>query len=172
MGCTAAQMGVHAHMGMSISAHPCEIFLTSSSTLSPAPLSSCLLDRQVIAIDTAGCFGRSNRARRAKDADQLFTRAAGVLRPAGAKLDAAGNAAGAEFDLGVAGAFTGLKVVVLQQYRDGAFDFSYPRAALEVRREGACSQRRHVECRQRGSVYVVVLGKTRVCWCARGPARL
>ncbi len=94
----------------------------------------------MIAIDTAGCFGRSNRARRAKDADQLFTRAAGVLRPAGAKLDAAGNAAGAEFDLGVAGAFTGLKVVVLQQYRDASFDFSYPRAALEVRREGACSR--------------------------------
>jgi hypothetical protein len=115
----------------------------------------------VIAIDTAGCFGRSNRARRAKDADQLFTRAAGVLRPAGAKLDAAGNAAGAEFDLGVAGAFTGLKVVVLQQYRDASFNFSYPRAALEVRREGVCS---------RGGalcvvvvVVVVVLGITRVC---------
>ena len=37
VGCAAAQMGVHAHMGMSISAHPCEIFLTSSSTRSLAP---------------------------------------------------------------------------------------------------------------------------------------
>jgi hypothetical protein len=51
----------------------------------PPPPSVCL--SQVVAIDTAGAMGRSNRARRAKDADQLFTRAAGVLRPSGATLD-------------------------------------------------------------------------------------
>ncbi len=38
--------------------------------------------------------GNSNRARRARPADQLFTRAAGVLRPEGARLDSDGNAAG------------------------------------------------------------------------------
>jgi hypothetical protein len=40
-----------------------------------------------------------------------------------------GNAAGAEFDLGVAGAFTGLKVVVIQQY---GFDFRNARQAMQV----------------------------------------
>ncbi len=87
----------------------------------------------MVAVDTVAAFGRSNRARRARDASQLFTRAAGVLRPTGAALDTSGNAAGAENDLGMSGAFKGLKVVVIKQYSGEGFDFRYPRAALEVR---------------------------------------
>ncbi len=59
----------------------------------------------------------------------------------GAAVDAAGNALGAEFDLGVAGAFTGLKVVVIHQYRGEGFDFSHPRAAMQVptHEQGGCA---------------------------------
>ena len=89
---------------------------------------------QASAADHAAGSGNSNRARRAKNADQLFTRAAGVLRPAGAALDGDGNAAGSEFDLGADGAFDGLKIVVLMEY---VFDFRPAQTALEVRSDTA-----------------------------------
>jgi hypothetical protein len=60
-----------------------------------------------------------------------------MLKPDGARLDRAGNAAGVEFDLGAEGAFRGLRVVVCQQYTGEGFDFRFPRAALEVsKKEG------------------------------------
>lgn len=72
-----------------------------------------------------------NRAARAKAATQLFTRGAGVLRPAGAPLDRHGNAAGMQYELGTSGAFRGLSVVVIQQHQmEWDFKFDYARAAL------------------------------------------
>lgn len=93
---------------------------------------------EVSAVDLAGATGRSNRAKRALPANQLFTRAAGVLRPDGAVLDSDGNAAGSENDLGQEGAFQGLKIVVVQQYTEDAFNFAAPRAALEEKGFEVC----------------------------------
>eukprot|EP01029_Cantina_marsupialis_P006304 TRINITY_DN168_c0_g1_i7.p1 TRINITY_DN168_c0_g1~~TRINITY_DN168_c0_g1_i7.p1 ORF type:complete len:944 (-),score=373.37 TRINITY_DN168_c0_g1_i7:176-3007(-) len=72
--------------------------------------------------------GKSNRAKRAKKAESLFSSAAGFLLPDGAEVDENGNALGEQFDLGVKGAFNGLKVVVLRQYN---FDFSFALKALQ-----------------------------------------
>eukprot|EP01029_Cantina_marsupialis_P031435 TRINITY_DN90587_c0_g1_i2.p1 TRINITY_DN90587_c0_g1~~TRINITY_DN90587_c0_g1_i2.p1 ORF type:complete len:977 (-),score=299.99 TRINITY_DN90587_c0_g1_i2:129-3059(-) len=72
--------------------------------------------------------GKSNRAKRSKNAQSLFSRHAGILVPDGARLDKHGNPAGAQYDLGMPGAFDGLKIVVLRQYY---FDFSMVRKALE-----------------------------------------
>jgi hypothetical protein len=60
---------------------------------------------KMLAQDAGG--GRSNRAKRAKFASELFTKNAGLQRIEGAALDKFGNAAGAEGDLGQDGAFDG-----------------------------------------------------------------
>ena len=71
--------------------------------------------------------GRSNRARRAKPANQVLSRYAGLNKISDAKTDADGNAVGEQFDLGLSGAFSNLTIVVLQQY---TFAFERPLAAL------------------------------------------
>ena len=71
--------------------------------------------------------GRSNRARRAKPANQVLSRYAGLNKISKAKTDADGNAVGEQFDLGLSGAFSDLTIVVLQQY---PFGFDRPLAAL------------------------------------------
>ena len=71
--------------------------------------------------------GRSNRARRAKPAAQVLSQYAGLNKISGAKTDKDGNALGEEFDLGLSGAFSNLRIVVLQQY---TFSFDRPLAAL------------------------------------------
>ena len=56
--------------------------------------------------------GRSNRAKRAG----LLSKHAGKTKIEGAVTDKHGNALGTEYDLGVDGAFVGMKIVVLQFY--------------------------------------------------------
>jgi hypothetical protein len=78
--------------------------------------------------------GRSNRAKNAKKPRFLFNlKAAGLLKPEGARLDKDGNASGTEFDLGKDGAFSGLKVYVLQQYSGEGFTFNEPKHAMQVK---------------------------------------
>eukprot|EP01029_Cantina_marsupialis_P006301 TRINITY_DN168_c0_g1_i4.p1 TRINITY_DN168_c0_g1~~TRINITY_DN168_c0_g1_i4.p1 ORF type:complete len:966 (-),score=275.19 TRINITY_DN168_c0_g1_i4:176-3031(-) len=75
--------------------------------------------------DRSISFGKSNRSLRAVDA---FSSSAGFLLPNNATLDDNGNAKGREHDLGVMGAFRGLKIVVYKQFD---CDFYYAREALE-----------------------------------------
>ena len=72
---------------------------------------------------------RSYRARRAKNAKQVFSKYAGFNRIDGAAEDAHGNADGEEYDLGRPGAYNGLRIVVLRQYPK--FDFVDAVAALK-----------------------------------------
>eukprot|EP00469_Lotharella_globosa_P004460 CAMPEP_0167795404 /NCGR_PEP_ID=MMETSP0111_2-20121227/14420_1 /TAXON_ID=91324 /ORGANISM="Lotharella globosa, Strain CCCM811" /LENGTH=1049 /DNA_ID=CAMNT_0007689075 /DNA_START=37 /DNA_END=3187 /DNA_ORIENTATION=+ len=72
--------------------------------------------------------GRSNRAKRAKRAGEVFSRHAGVCRIADAKsVDKHGNAKGTEYDLGKDGAYDGLEIVIIQCY---GFSMTEPIAAL------------------------------------------
>lgn len=59
---------------------------------------------------------RSNRAGRAKNAEDVFNACAGKGKIFGAKVDAHGNAIGTEYDLGRDGSYAGCEVVILQQY--------------------------------------------------------
>eukprot|EP00756_Hemistasia_phaeocysticola_P019650 Hpha_TRINITY_DN15675_c0_g7::TRINITY_DN15675_c0_g7_i1::g.98805::m.98805 len=77
--------------------------------------------------------GRSNRARRAKAASCVFSAHAGLSRIAGAHVDRDGNAVGEEYDLGLRGAYDGLRVVILQQYTEPSFDCARPIAALRAK---------------------------------------
>lgn len=67
--------------------------------------------------------GRSNRAKRAG----LLSAHAGKSKIAGAQTDKHGNAQGTEYDLGVDGAFEGMKIVVIQLY---SFESSYTKKAF------------------------------------------
>ncbi len=67
----------------------------------------------ICAQDKVGAFGRSNRAKRAKRPDVLFRDAAALSK---AVPDADGNTAASGGDLGIPGAFDGLKLLILSQY--------------------------------------------------------
>lgn len=74
-----------------------------------------------------GSTGQTVRIR-AKNADKLFNKGAGLLKQDGVAIDQHGNAAGLENDLGTEGAFAGLKIIILSLYR---VNLNEPLAALK-----------------------------------------
>merc|ERR1719204_1318037 len=77
--------------------------------------------------------GRSNRARRAKRAQDVFSKFAGLSKIQGAQVDRDGNAVGVEYDLGMEGAYDGLRVVILHQYTGEGFTGEKPCRALRAK---------------------------------------
>jgi hypothetical protein len=73
--------------------------------------------------------GRSNRAKRARMANQLFAAHAGLQKIEGAEEDQFGNAL--HGDLGEDGAFDGLVIVILQLYT--GFSMDNPVKALQTK---------------------------------------
>jgi len=74
--------------------------------------------------------GRSNRAR---IADHVFNKCAGITTIQGAKTNHHGNADGNTYDLGMDGAFDGCNIIVIQLYTGEGFDFRYPLEALQTK---------------------------------------
>mmetsp|Transcript_5762 Transcript_5762/g.8673 ORF Transcript_5762/g.8673 Transcript_5762/m.8673 type:complete len:680 (+) Transcript_5762:37-2076(+) len=102
-----------------------------------------VLDRilaPVLALDHGA--GRSNRAKRAKIASNVFTKNAGLSKASSnsgggetddsddAPVDQHGNMIGPDWDLGRNGAYDGLKVVILHEYTEEGFTGDLPVAAL------------------------------------------
>ena len=104
--------------------------------------------------------GKSNRARKAKPSSQAFSKHAGLNTISGAKRDTHGNAEGADFDLGVNGAYTGLKVVILQQYT--LVDLKKDLAEIVPRAPRAPSTNAH-----RGCLYLPTQPSSCTCLCRR-----
>jgi hypothetical protein len=76
---------------------------------------------------------RSNRAARAKLANDVFSVRAGQHTAEGTALDQHGNPVSAEFDLGRDGAYDGLTAVIIQLYTGEEFDGSKPIDALTAK---------------------------------------
>jgi hypothetical protein len=82
------------------------------------------LANKIGAVSNQGGSGRSNRAKRAG----LLSSHAGKSVIQGAQTDTHGNAKGTDYDLGVDGAFCGMKIIVLQLFW---FDNSHTKSAFD-----------------------------------------